>query len=761
MAQKQLLEIPFPLLGLNENWAFGRQPEGTTPDAQNVVPFDPIDSRVRGGQRWGTSKYYSSLHNGANALQQLTSIVLSVAGGANTFTEDFTASDGYFYTRFPSEFDHYLGTYVEDDTHTLFENGVIAADNDSPTIIGNKVQAETPDSGGTTSTHIYKARDLTFTGSYSVDIDVTASVPVPDTSFEQSEFLILFRVNPEYNNEWYAVQVFFRLYGPNHATKASKALVTALLHKGTISGIDVGEYIIIASDTAAAYTALVAGVNFKVDITSAGAVSITMGAIGTFDFTTALDSYVAYTRVGFALEEGTSLQFTVDNFRVIGGQISEAGRIYNIIAVSGGDIYYGSPTGSLALAVSGENAVNTTGRVGAQSAYGDVYFVDGTNYKVFDNSNGTVTTWTANTGTLPVSGSNTARIIALYRGRIVLSGMIGDPHNWFMSAVGPDVSGVGGVLDWDYDPAITSATQAVAGNNTDAGRCPDFVTCLAPYSDDLMFIGGDHTLWLMRGDPADRGRIDNVSYQTGIAGPDAYTFDPNGVFYFFGSGTIWRMAAGGIPEPLSRNRMDKTFGDVDLTTNTVHLAWDNVRHGLFIFIVPSTEGSATHYYWDERTDSFWPITFPDAQGPTTVLAFDGDDPDDNALILGGFDGYLRKIDPLATDDDGTAINSYVIYPPIAVGGVLRNTKVDQITAVLDTNSDDVVLTVYAEDTPQKAIESSTIRFARTLSAGRTRIVNRVLGNAIMFKLSNSVDETTWAIENLVVSAEVAGLTKRN
>jgi hypothetical protein len=446
---------------------------------------------------------------------------------------------------------------------------------------------------------------------------------------------------------------------------------------------------------------------------------------------------------------------TMDNW-AFDNIASQSSRDYQIIAVSGGDVFAGRPAeGAFRAATGGTDVLTTTGRIGAQSAFGLVYFCDGVNanYSKWTASTNTVAAWTPTGGTLPVSGTQGARYIALYRGRIVLSGLVDDPHNWFMSEAGDP-------LDWDYG-ATVSAIMAVAGNNTTAGKCPDIITCLAPYSDDLMFIGGDHTLWLMRGDPADRGRIDNISYQTGISGPDAYTFDPNGIFYFFGSGTLWRMAAGGVPEPLSRNRMDQTFKTIDLTTNTIHLAWDNVRHGLFIFVVPKTEGSTTHYFWDERTDGFWPISFPNAQGPTTVLAFDGDDPDDAALILGGFDGYLRNFDSATKNDDGTAISSYVLYPPIAAGGPLRNTRINGITAVLDTESNDVVLTAYAEDTIQRAIEATTIRFARTLSAGRTRVLNRVAGNAVMFKLSNSVDEKTWALENLIANVEVAGHTRKN
>lgn len=52
------LELPpvvpfaFPLQGINETWARGNQPDGTTPDCLNVMPYD-LTGRARGGVRPG------------------------------------------------------------------------------------------------------------------------------------------------------------------------------------------------------------------------------------------------------------------------------------------------------------------------------------------------------------------------------------------------------------------------------------------------------------------------------------------------------------------------------------------------------------------------------------------------------------------------------------------------------------------------------------------------------------------------------------
>jgi len=784
------MELIFPLKGINDTWAFGRQPEGTCPDAQNVLPFDPLDSRARGGQRWGISKYFDNTVSGSNAIQRIDCIVKSITGGSSSTTDTFTQANGQLSGIDWANFEDSGVNYVDSATH--------------PIVNGNKILFN---SGNTPGRRLMGA------------LHKTAKIS-GDT------FVLSAKVSWTLDAASSPSMKIGLCYGAPNATFP--------MGKGSIRQAEIKIYAADGDDP----ITLVASIDQTKGNTS---YPMTPGSddyldpawwaeprtieLRSFDGGRTLSLYVedtllrtdsgyfylpsGYNYVGFIVDfnDATDNTITFDDWTLTQTE-PISGRSPTLIAVAGGDVYAGRLASGLSLATNGDDAVNASGRVDTQPAFGKTYFADNdpAHYKYLDNDDNTMYTWTPTAGTLPMGSDETAvditaatpgtpsftiaedwsaravgdyllvagstandgyytiagvagagptvltvneavpdndvsgtiqyqnlacKINCLYRGRVVMTGLKSDPQNWFMSVAGDP-------LDWDYGATI-SAIMAVAGNSTDAGKCADIITCLAPYSDDLLFIGGDHTLWLMRGDPAERGRIDNISYQTGISGPDAFAFDPNGIFYFFGSGTLWRMAAGGVPEALSRNRMDQVFKNINLIANTVHLMWDNARHGLFIFVVPSTERPTIHYYWDERTDSFWKLIFPDVQGPTTTYAFDGDSPDDNALLMGGWDGYIRHPDSTATSDDGTmggwdgyirhpdstatsddgtAIDSYVLYPPIAVGGSLRNTRINSVTAVLDTESDDVVMTMYAEDTVQKTIESATIRLARTLSAGR-------------------------------------------
>ena len=53
------MEIKFPLSGINKGQAAVDQPQDTSPDMNNVRPYDTLDNRVRGGQRPGLGKLYS------------------------------------------------------------------------------------------------------------------------------------------------------------------------------------------------------------------------------------------------------------------------------------------------------------------------------------------------------------------------------------------------------------------------------------------------------------------------------------------------------------------------------------------------------------------------------------------------------------------------------------------------------------------------------------------------------------------------------
>jgi len=57
-AKKTSLTLPFPLQGINKNYAASTQPPLTSPVMLNVRPSDVMENRIRGGQRPGLKKQF-------------------------------------------------------------------------------------------------------------------------------------------------------------------------------------------------------------------------------------------------------------------------------------------------------------------------------------------------------------------------------------------------------------------------------------------------------------------------------------------------------------------------------------------------------------------------------------------------------------------------------------------------------------------------------------------------------------------------------
>jgi hypothetical protein len=360
-------------------------------------------------------------------------------------------------------------------------------------------------------------------------------------------------------------------------------------------------------------------------------------------------------------------------------------------------------------------------------------------------------------GTLAV-GTVTCRFMALYRGRIVLSGLETDPHNWWMSAVeDPD--------NFDYFPATETDTQAVAGNTNQAGKLEDIVTALMPYLDDVMYFGGDHTLWRLSGDPAaETGRFDNVSRQIGVVGPEAWTFDATGNLFFLGQNGLYKVAnLGTTLEPVGVGKLDDTFANLDFSANRVRLLYDREWRGVHIFITPTSEPSTAvdNYFWDERSDSYWRDVYPTAHGATAVHLFDADQFDDRAVLVGGWDSVIRTFNRTATDDDGTAITSFVLFTPIIAGDTGRISATDITVNLAEGSSSNAILQVFASGTAEDAAAQTTIKAAKVLSEGRNTPMNqRVADNVIQLKVIDSTVASTWSLESGSVGIKLAGNVRK-
>lgn len=426
-------------------------------------------------------------------------------------------------------------------------------------------------------------------------------------------------------------------------------------------------------------------------------------------------------------------------------QPSQSGRVVTIIAVSQGLMFTANPDSTAWSATTNNTGhsppLNFTGLMQSASNNQLQYFVDGTNYVYYKPPTNSVETWTATAGALPVdSDGNKARLICTWRGRTVLSGLLLDPQNWFMSAVSAPT-------DFDYAPTSQSPTQAVAGNNAGLGLIGDVVTGLCPYTDDVLVFFGDHTIFMMRGDPMAGGQIDLVSDAIGCAWGEAWCKDPYGNVYFFSNKCgIYRFVPGQqLPIRVSQ-AIEALTQQVDTGLYVIRMIWNDRFQGLHIFAtLASGPADTTHYFWEMRTNAWWTDNFANTNhNPLCCVAADGNDPNDRLLLIGSWDGYVRVLDPEAVDDDGTPITSEVLIGPILTQEQ-DEMLLKEMQAVLAVGSGDVTFGVQVGRTAEEAVVAAAAVTGTWAAARNLTSPVRRSGHAIYIKLSAT---TRWAMESI-------------
>lgn len=356
----------------------------------------------------------------------------------------------------------------------------------------------------------------------------------------------------------------------------------------------------------------------------------------------------------------------------------------------------------------------------------------GRTIKIYDPSAGTLTALTPTYGIAPLN----CRMICSYRERLVVV----VENTWYMSAQGDP-------LDWDYitdDPE--NPGRAFYSGNEDAGKVPHPITAVIPHSDDYLIFGAEHSLWILKGDPGYGGQVDNLSYEVGIVGPNAWAKTAENDLVFLSRDGVYVVpAGGGVPQPFSRERLPAELLDVDMQANVVSMAYDVRGQGCWLFITPTAGTAGTAWWIDWPTKSFWPISIPAVQQPRCMTPYAADVGDQRHILMGGYDGYVRRFSDTATTDDGTAISSYVEIGPLRMGDTGHDGLLMELAGTLDESSGDVTWSVMSGDTPEAASASTTVKVTGTWGAGRNdRVPVRVRDVACKLKLSSTA---RWAMEH--------------
>jgi hypothetical protein len=332
-------------------------------------------------------------------------------------------------------------------------------------------------------------------------------------------------------------------------------------------------------------------------------------------------------------------------------------------------------------------------------------------------------------GTMPEK----AYLICVYRGRLTLAGNPQYPNQWYMSKVADP---------FDFLYGADDPMSAVAGNNADAGQCPDIVRSLISFHDDYLIFGCASTIWILRGDPVAGGSLDNLSDTTGMFGSNSWCFDDNRNLYFWGSGGLYEIKSdfSGI-----RNLTEMVLPDIindeaaDPSTHRITMGYDKKRHGIVVAITVLATGANSNYFYSFKTAGFYPESYPNECGPYSLFYYDANDTAYADLLVGCKDGYIRKFSTSATDDSTGAtttevISSYVTYPITPLSEIDERGRLSELVFDLAgggeggdfSDTDSMSWRLYSGDDAETVLEKTK---ATTAWADG---INYVIGNLVTY-----------------------------
>lgn len=563
---------------------------------------------------------------------------------------------------------------------------------------------------------------------------------------------------------------------PTTITTEAFSFVNALVNPGDVL-IAAGDVATTMSRLAAAvnnsggggYIALAGGASTLVRAENLTSTSITFRAIApiqskpnayTYDAVTAQDSIG-----GAPLTWTGRMDYGVTHY--LGSVTTCAYKVALVHSV----LTTGSPRRLIELAV-GANAINTiiSGSWAAVSGgtftsasqyyqstslFQKVYFTNGEQIMVVDCKETVLTAIelaATNSGPPPPR----CKLLETWRGRLVAARSPDDAHNWHMSAVGDP-------QDWDNDPAVPTPTQAISGNNSMAGRVPDIINAICPISDDLLLFGCDSSIWRLTGDPMAGGQLDLVTNTTGMSFGRPYCLDSEGVLYFFGSrGGLYAMHPGGKPEKISDAKLPVSLPNINLALYYVKLVWNDTDDCVHMLVMPFANGGTqiSHYVYDKNAKGFWRDTYGTASStivqPTAAWISDGDGADDRVIVFGCEDGYARRIDASASDDDGQAISSAVLFGPYCVDNGTR-ARLNSFLTTLATEQRGARISAYTSEASDRPV---TRVYDSSISAGMNpwKYVS-ASGRYFWVRIYSAQVGSRWAYESTRLQVFPAGKAK--
>ncbi len=370
--------------------------------------------------------------------------------------------------------------------------------------------------------------------------------------------------------------------------------------------------------------------------------------------------------------------------------------------------------------------------------------------------------WIPSAGSFPDGGSN---VMCLFEGRIWMNSMY-HPNQWLATKQGDP-------LDLD-DSVDTDIQAAISSQSSEAGIVGDSLVSLIPYKDNYLIFGLVNSIYILRGGSTGSGALSSFTQETGIFSPESFCWDNENNLYIVGLTGFFKipngMATGDTSlDNISFRKLPNLFNTLKLNrqTDRVVMGYDRDNNIINVSISLQDGTWSYNFAYDIKNDAIFPDKYTTGKVPSSFLYVNNYQNNLAGLLIGCYDGYIRKFDPTLKTDDGDTIDSYVLYGPIILNDYIRaNIKVKEIQIVLSEDSDGVSWFVYQGATPEaikKGIKDGTLDYTHSgtfTSGGQQPVIdNKIAGQSIAILLRNNVNNTSWGVEKLVIKYTKSGTAK--
>ncbi len=369
--------------------------------------------------------------------------------------------------------------------------------------------------------------------------------------------------------------------------------------------------------------------------------------------------------------------------------------------------------------------------------------------------------WIPVAGIMPDGGSN---IGCLCFGRIFLNSML-NPHQWFCGRV---------FTPLDMDSSQTDVAAATTSQSAKAGEVGDVIVAMIPYKDHYLTWGCANEIWLLQSDPLMGGVNRCISKVTGIFSPTSYCWDDKNNLRFMGTDGIYGLSSDAIinampPENITKQRNPKLVTSIGLNrrTDRVAMGYDKQRYGVKVSVT-QMDGEWSVVFWlDLRTGGLFPDAYTSGQDAASLLYYDSYKSSERALLMGGYDGYIRKEDESEKSDDGdNAIESHVCIGPFVTEGEPRQTvDINETSLTLGEDSDGITVDIYraksADEVIENVLANETPDVTKTLTGDglKNSIADKVSGRAVAINIGNTTADESFSLESIDLDIKIDGQQK--